>query len=83
MLYGKEIVYHTKVYKGVNLQLLIVGVVVMLLLRKSSKDESKVEEDSVYFSDPKVQKSFEKFCEAAKNAPLEDQMRLIKKVIRD
>ena len=54
----------------------------MFFSRKSSKDETKLQE-TIYFSDPKVQKSFEKFREAAKNAPLEDQMRLIKKAIRD
>jgi len=79
----KRIVKYTKIYKVSNLQLWIVGVVVMLLLKKFSKDESKVEESRIYFSDLKVQKSFEKFSEAAKNAPLEDQMRLIKKAIRD
>ena len=55
----------------------------MFSLIKSSKKESNLQETVIYFSDPKVQKSFENFREAAKNAPLEDQMRLIKKVIRD
>ena len=55
----------------------------MGFFKKADSKESKLDESAIYFSDPKVQKSFEKFCEAAKNAPLEDQMRLIKKVIRD
>ena len=56
----------------------------MFFLRKeNSKNKNILDKGMVSFNDPKVQKSFEKFYEAAKKAPLEDQMRLIKKVMRD
>ena len=55
----------------------------MGFFKKADSRESKLDKGIIYFSDPQIQKSFEKFCEAAKKAPLEDQVRLIRKAIRD
>ena len=48
----------------------------------SARLQSKIRTKEI-FDNPKLQKSFEDFCKAAEKAPIQDQQKLIRKLMRD